>query len=214
MQLLDVTTTRDHPAVILAGKPPGRDRVMESAPKRLNMTMVTDWPPDPVRRKWDYRKGRRGYVLRPEQRMIDPEADNAHLASEFRKAIMDNYRSKTPVITMVDEAHHVQGDLKLKTVCEAPLTRGAPVNGMWSLAQRGAWLSYHTYNAPEHVFVYFDPHKDNRRRYADIGGIDADVVMELTAGLQTYTEPVKGQTISEALYFRRSGPLLVIVDVQ
>lgn len=211
--LLDQVITTEYHAVLLSGKPPGRDPTMNEAAKRLNLRIVETWPPtpNPYRRM---RNGKcRGYILRPYQSMKDLDADNENLQREFRAAMMSNYASTKPVITVVDEAHQVQNDLKLKKEYEAPLMRGAPVNAEWSLIQRGRFMSYHAYCEPEHLFIFHDPDSTNRQRYSEIGGVDPRYISFITQNLNTYTSE-SGGTISEALYIRRSGPQLMIVDVK
>jgi hypothetical protein len=208
-ELLEVTVSPEHKCVILAGKPPGRDKTIESAAKRLNLRTVSEWPPE-----YSFRdRKRNGYVLRPHQTLRNIDKDNENIKVQFRGAILDNYASKKPVITVVDEAHLVHNDLKLKKEAEAPLMRGAPVNAMWSIIQRGAWVSYHCYCEPEHLFVFYDPDVSNRRRYREIGGVDPYLIDYITEReLQTSRIP-SGQTISQCLYIRRSGPQMMIIDV-
>jgi len=181
---------------------------MNSAADKLNLRIVEDWPPYPSPR--DHK--RNGYVLRPIHTMKDPEADDENVGENFKRAILDNYRSKKPVITFVDEAHHVHNDLKLKKTIEAPLMRGAPHNGVWSLIQRGRYVSYQCYCAPEHLFLFYDPDIDNQRRYSEIGGVDPNFLLRLSGTLKTYRTK-NGQTISECIYIRRSGPYICVVDV-
>jgi hypothetical protein len=91
--------------------------------------------------------------------------------------------------------------------------RGAPIVSQWSLLQRDRYVSYHAYNAPEHIFIFYDPDKANVDRYSEIGGVDPKYVHGLVSNLKTYRTQ-KGTTISETLYIRRSGPELLIVDVE
>jgi len=205
--ILNGVATPDHKALILAGKPPHRDPVMNEAAKHLNMRVVEEWPPVPSIKD----RKRNGYVLRPRQTMKNLDADDANVREQFRKGIMSNYRSTKPVITVVDEAHHVQYDMKLKRECEAPLMRGAPHNAEWSLIQRGRFVSYHCYGAPEHLFIFYDPDRDNRKRYSDIGGVDPEYLERITEGLRL-EKGKNGNTISECVYIRRSGPQIMIVD--
>lgn len=208
LQLLQASCSPEHQCVILAGKPPGRDHTMSKAARQLNLRIVEEWPPD-----WRYGdRKRNGYVLRPRQSMKNLDADNLNLKIQFRRAMMANYASKKPVITVVDEAHHVQNDLKLKAEYEAPLMRGAPVNAEWSLIQRGRFMSYQAYDAPEHIFMFYDPDQNNQRRYAEIGGVDPRYIAAIVSQLQT-SRAKTGGTISECLYIKRSGPELCIVDV-
>lgn len=210
-ELLGQVVSPDHKAVILAGKPPGRDPVMAAAADRLNLRIVESWPPD-----YAYGdKRRNGFVLRPTHKMRSHEEDENTLRREFKAAMYSNYAAspKRPVITVVDEAHQVQNDLKLKKEIEAPLMRGAPVNAEWLLIQRNRFMTYHAYSAPEHIFIAYDPDESNRERFAEIGGIDPRMLFEIVSTLRTYRAK-GGNTISEFVYIRRSGPEVCIVDVQ
>lgn len=210
LQLLSVCISPDRKAVILAGKPDGRDHTMEKAPKLLNMRRISEWPPDPSIRD----RNRNGFVLRPLGRASqDSAAEDAKLQKEFGKALRSLYASKRPVIIVVDETAHVYDYLKLKRELEAPLMRGAPVVSCWNLVQRGRFITYHIYNAPEHIFMFQDPDETNVVRYSQmVGGVDPHTVQDLVSNLKT--EEVKnGMTVSQCLYVRRSGPRLAIVDI-
>jgi hypothetical protein len=154
-----------------------------------------------------------GYVLRPHQSLRNLDDDNANVRRQFRAAMISNYASKKPVITVVDEAHHVQNDMGLRKEYEAPLMRGAPINAEWSLIQRGRFMSYHAYDAPEHLFIFYDPDASNVKRYSEIGGVDPQYVQHVVRNLNTYRSE-NGGTISECLYIKRSGPEMMIIDVK
>jgi hypothetical protein len=210
-ELLKEVITPDHQAVILAGKPPGRDARMEKASKDLNLVEVEEWPP---RTRWlDYKRGKRGYVLRPHHSMTDIDADDANMRKQFKAAMLDCYGSKKPVIIVVDEVAHVENDLKLKRESEAALMRGGPINASWGNVQRGAWVSYHRYGAPEHLFLFRDPVVQNQQRYKDIGGVDPELLVYLNNGLRTQTAKT-GQTNSECVYVRRAGPQIMVVGME
>lgn len=204
-------------AVLLAGKPPGRDPVMARAAEELNLRTVEEWPPPkgPIAYYRD-KTQRNGYVLRPRHGMEDVRADNANIAKHFRAAMVDCYRSKPdhPVIIGVDEAHLVQNEYKLRSELEAPLMRGAPVCAVWCLIQRGRYVTYLAYDAPAWIIIYNDPDRDNQKRYSEIGGVDPSFVLSVVSGLKTYTGSDGKSTISEALCIRRAGPELFIVDVK
>jgi hypothetical protein len=202
-------------AVVLHGKIKGKDHVVADMSKRLNMRDVSTWPPD---RQWGDRK-RRGYILVP---LDHPRGsvveENEVLRREFAKAIHSNYAStKKDTITVVDESHQAQETLRLKSDLEGPLMRGAPQNAEWNNVQRGRFVSYHCYDAPEHLFIFHDPDRTNRQRYSEIGGVDPEYIMLITEQLKNYSVK-RGETgkatISECLYIRRSGPYLAIVDVK
>lgn len=114
------------------------------------------------------------------------------------------------MIVVVDEAHQTHNDLKLMKDCEGPLMRGRPVCGIWSLLQRGRFVSYHVYDQAEWILLFYDPDRDNQRRYSEIGDVDPKQLVELTQQLKTRTV-ADGSTISEAVLFRRSGNQLAII---
>lgn len=212
VELLRQVISPEMPVVALAGKPPGRDATMEGAARRLNLRTIEDWPPT-AWEKWQLRrKHQNGYLLRPRQTMRNLTADQMNLREQFRRAMISCYSSKTPVIIWCDEGYLVYWDMKLRHEYEAPLTRGAPVCAMWSNLQRGAYMSYHAYSAPEHIFIFYDSDAANRKRYRDLGCVDPRYVEAVIAGLHTERIP-SGQTISEALYIRRAGPELAIVAI-
>jgi hypothetical protein len=208
-QLLHVSISPERKCVILAGKPPKRDPVMSRAAEKLNLRIVETWPPsfNPKDRK------RNGWVLRPKQTMDDVKRDNEHLREEFRKAILWSYReTKNPTIVVIDERFHLENDLRVpKEELDASLLRGQPHSGQWNLLQRSRNISYNVYSAPEHIFVFYDPDINNQKRYGEIGGVDPDLVIELASTLKTTRVP-SGGTISQALYIRRSGPEIYVVD--
>jgi hypothetical protein len=87
--------------------------------------------------------------------------------------------------------------------------RGGPDNAVWNEAQRGRYLSYHTYSAPEHIFVFYDDDADNRKRYAEFGCADPDEIFWITSNLRTQRSK-DGRTISQCLYIRRGGGMYVV----
>jgi hypothetical protein len=211
-QLLIASATPDHQAVVLHGKIKGRDKTIESMSAAADMPIVESWPPSRYR-KWRSRHSR-GYILLPLSKAGNTASEeNALVAREFKKAIRANYHTShsKPRITVVNEAHQAHNDLKLKGDCEAPLMRGRPDNAVWSEVQRCRYVSYMVYDQAEHVFIFYDPDVDNQRRYSEIGGVDPQYVRDLASGLKTHTVR-DGSTISQCLYFRRSGNYLCIVD--
>lgn len=211
-QMLKEVISPQRKAIVFAGKPPDRDPTMSAAPKALNLRVIEEWPPlySPKDRK------NNGYMLRPHHTMSNPTADEANLTIEFGAGLRAGYaaRASKPIILVVDEAHHVQNELKLRKEIEAPLMRGAPVCAEWLLIQRGRFMTYHAYSAPEHILIANDPDLSNQERYSELGGIDPKMLMEIVNGLKTYRNPKEGNTISEFVYIRRSGPEICIVDVK
>ena len=201
-------------SVILHGKIAGRDLTIERLARQTNTPIVAHYPPRGVRERVRARNAR-GVILRPLKKTADtPAEENAILREQYRRAIHAGYQAKHkhPIILVVDEAHQTHNDLKLMRDCEGPLMRGRPVCGMWSLVQRGRYVSYHVYDEAEHVFIFYDPDKPNQERYSEIGDIDKNLLIDLSRQLEKKTV-ADGSTISEALYFRRSGNQLSIVGI-
>lgn len=210
-QMIGAVASPQHKAVLLAGKPPHRDPVMGRAAERLNLDIIEQWPPSSYRQYRNREKN--GYVLRPRQSLYDIDGDTANLRRQFGMAMISNYGSKVPVMTVADEAHLVQNEYKLRKQYEAPLMRGAPHNSMWSLIQRGRYMSYLAYDAPEWILIAYDPDASNQKRYAEIGGVDPKYLQAVLPNLRTHRGNDGRSTVSEFLCIRRSGPELYVVDV-
>jgi len=214
-QLLRVCANRDRQALVLHGKIRGRDPVIPRMADQLDMRVINEYPP-----KWRWGDAnRRGFILVPLTKTTDSvDAENAVLAGQFRKGIHANYQNtKKDTITVIDESHQAQETLKLKKDIEGPLMRGAPNAAVWNNIQRGRYVSYHCYDAPEHIFIFYDPDESNQRRYSKIGGVDPQYVRQITKGLKRKTVSTNGgkgkATVSECLYIARAGPRLVVVGM-
>jgi len=209
-QMLGRVIGPDLQVVSLHGKIKGRDPVIETAAKRLRLRIVSELPAS-SRQKFDRKRGFNGYIIVPLERPGNSaRAENIILKEQFEKAIHQNYRTTgRKTITHINEAHQTQQDLKLKESVEAPLMRGGPDNAVWQEAQRGSYLSYHTYNAPEHIVIFYDDDASNRKRYADFGVADPDEIYWITSKLRT-ERSADGRTISQALYIRRGGGMYVV----
>lgn len=213
-QLLQDDISPDRQAVVLATKPAHRDPVMNKAVQQLNLVEVEDFPPTAASRRYHRSRKKNGYLVRPHQTLIDLSADKAHVREVLQAALLDSYGNarKQPVIVVCDEAHKIVNIYKLKDEYEAPLMSGLPDCAESSLIQRGRWMPYLAYDAPEEVIIFNDPDVSNQRRYSEIGGVDPAVILVITSGLKTY-ETKDGHTISEFLHIRRAGPRLTIVGI-
>lgn len=196
----------------LHGKVKGRDKVVANAAKKCKLRIVTSLPSD-ARQYVDRKRGFNGYIIMPLTRAgADSKEENRILVAAFQPAINKNYSTtKRKTITHINEAHQTQVDLRLKGDVEAPLMRGGPDNAVWQECQRGANLTYHTYGAPEHVFVFYDPVKQNRERYREIGCADPDEIEYYTNNLKRQ-KVADGRTISQCLYITRNDGPMYIVD--
>ena len=212
-RLLKISTSTDPhgvKAVVLIGKIKARDKTVMQAARELNMRVIHEWPPSAYRRWRD--RNRRGWILVP---LAKPDKDkvseeNKVLKDEFSKAIRSNYHTspKKPRITVVDESHQAQIELRLKEEIEAPLMRGRPDNAVWSLIQRGRHVSYHCYEA-EHVFIFYDSDDSNQERYSELGDVNKKEIVYFTSRLQT-RQIATGEIISQCLYMNRTGYMCII----
>lgn len=209
-QCLGKVISPDLQVISLHGKIKGRDPVVSQVAHRLNLRVVSGLPTE-TRQWYDRKRKYNGYLMIPLEhagRTIAEE--NELLTKNFGEGIHHNYKLMgVPTITHINEAHQTQVELKLKELCEAPLMRGGPDNGEWNEIQRGRYVSYHCYGAPEHMFIFYDDDRDNRKRYADFGCADPEVIEFITSQLKT-ARSKDGRTISQCLYMRRSGGMFVI----
>lgn len=208
-QCLGEVISPDRQAISMHGKIRGRDPTVARAAKILNLRIVEELP-SMSRQRLDRRRRFNGYIVAPLVHPMEAADEQRLLKEQFKRGIDQNYRTTgKETITHINEAHQTQEELKLRQSVEAPLMRGAPDNAVWNEAQRGKFLSYHTYNAPEHLFIFYDDDADNRKRYSDFGCADPDEIFWLTSRLKT--RRVKdGRTISQCLYIRRGGGMYVV----
>jgi hypothetical protein len=154
-----------------------------------------------------------GWILRPlKTDDISAAEEEKILKAEFAKAVRQNYHSTRHVrITVADERAQADKDLRMAKDLDAPLQRGLPHNPEWNLVQRGRWVSYHCFDAPEHIFIYKSDDSSNTERYAELGCGDPDVIEQCLEDLKT-KKVATGGTISQCLYIRRSDGYMCIVD--
>lgn len=201
--------------LIIHGKVKGRDHTIEENAKTSNYRIVRSYPPGFAIRPKHWKRNVNGYVLRPLGKKEDSAVEEERiLKREFGKGIRSFYHTtgKDKVrITVVDERAQADKDLKLGKELDAPLQRGLPHNPEWNNIQRGAWCSYHCYDAPEHIFLFVDDDDSNIDRYAQFGVGDPRVIKKVMSELKVKKVPTGG-TISQCLYMRRSDRFMCIVD--
>lgn len=207
LDLLKATAKPELKAYVLMSKP--RDETIgRYAEQRAFFGMLTkqrgfkvieDFPPDLGYRN----KKTRGFILKPYQSLTNFEADDERMTRVFRRCMRELYASKQPNIVFADEVQELQIDLGLKKECIRYWKRGRSMDsGFWACAQRSAYNAQDMYNAAAHLFLFNDPDKKNRERFAQIGGVNPDLVEDITGQLSDH----------QALYIRRSGSALCIVN--
>jgi hypothetical protein len=194
-ELLDRSVSERLPAVMMVMKP--RDATAKAFTKRLRFRTVRAWPPLPS--IWQPGKPR-GYTLWPKH-SYDPERDDYNLWKTFRAGILDSYK-KGKRILFADEAYGLCAELRLEKELITVWSRGRSMGtGLWAATQRPTHVPLWAYSQAEHLFLFRDPDKRARERYAEIGGVDPAVVLYATDQLAEY----------ECLYIRRRGGVMAIL---
>lgn len=198
-QLMEISATARRPAVVLVMKP--RDNTVRDFTRRAGYRVVRHWPPGPS--IWHPRRPP-GYVLWPRHR-FDPQIDDPALYDQFRRALLDSYKRGDRIV-FADEVYGLARELRLERELITVWSRGRSMGaGLWSASQRPAMIPLWAYSQAEHLFIWRDPDKRARIRYAEIGGVDPDLVQSTVMDLATY----------QALYIRRTGrhgPVMCVVD--
>lgn len=196
-ELLQHTVTEDLPAIVFAMKP--RDKTVTKWGKRLEFRTVRTWPPLPS--VWKPGK-QRGYVLWP-LHTRNWEDDAYRHREIFQAALRDSYHSKQPRIVFADEVVSLTKELGLGGDLEHIWTKGRSMEcGLWAATQRPAMVPLEMYSAAEHIFVCYDPDKRTTDRYAEIGGVDPDLIKAVVRNLPKY----------HWLYIRRTDYSMCIVQ--
>lgn len=194
-QLLDSVASPQLPAVVLVIKP--RDATADKWNKKLGFKRVRHWPPAPPLMG----AKPRGWTLWP-RHTFDPDADEALLHSQMRRAILDSYK-KGDRILLADEAYSLSEELHLKKELITVWSKGRSMGcGLWAATQKPTHVPLWLYNQAEHLFLANDPDKRSRDRFSEIGGIDPDLVRDAVQQLGKH----------QWLYIRRDGPAVCVVD--
>lgn len=195
-QLLGATARPGLPGVVLVMKP--RDATVGRWSKTVGFRRVRTWPPGPV---WPWQQKPSGWVLWPRHR-FDPDLDNPHLYEQFRRAMLDSYRRGDRIL-FADEIAGISNELALHRESTTLWQRGRSMGaGVWAASQRPTHIPLLAYSSAEHLFLFADPDKRDRDRYAEIGGVDPVLIVAAVTRLQQY----------QCLYVRRTGARMCILD--
>lgn len=179
---------------------------------RLGLQITDRWPP-PTRFPWQDKPA--GYVLWPKHlRNATVKENREHLAAIFRGCLHDQLWHGSS-LTIADDAHRLVL-LGLNPELEEHLTTGAEGGaGLWlanqkpSGTQQGALTTF-AYNQPEHLFLGHEPVKENRRRFADIPGVDSGFLADYVSRLPRHpvNTPEGTKNISDFVHIDQRGPYL------
>lgn len=195
-ELMERTATEEMPALVLVMKP--RDKTVRRWQKRLEWRIVRSWPPLPS--VWKPGK-QRGYIIWP-LHTRDWEGDRVRHRAIFQSVLRDSYHSKQHRIVFADEVVSLDHEVKLGPDMVHLWTKGRSMEcGLWGATQRPAFVAGEMYSAPQHIFLAYDPDKRTTDRYAEIGGVDPDLIKHVLKQLPRW----------HWLYIRRTDYTMCVV---
>lgn len=190
-QLLQRTETPDLPGIVMVIKP--RDTTVVEWAGRLRQRTVYEWPP-PLRHRV-LRDKPPGWVVWPKH-TFDPDSDDAHIRRVMRAVMLDSYKRGNRIL-FADEIAGIENDLGLRKEARTLWTRARSMGtGLWAASQRPVDVSLLAYSQSSHLFLHNDPDERDRKRFAEIGGVNPRLVEEITLRLPKW----------HYLYIRREGP--------
>lgn len=180
LQLLEEVANPELPAVCLVMKP--RDETVEEFGKKNGYRRIESWPP---RKKWFTEKPP-GYLLWPKENFEDPEETDKRQAQAFKTAIRKTYQKGNHIL-FADETLSLQQELGLEKSLNTVWTKGRSMGtSLWAASQRPANISRNAYSQAKHLFLSYDPDKETRRRYGEIGAMDPSLVISATEQTAKY----------------------------
>lgn len=192
------------PPVILVAKP--KDPTVADGLAGLGYEEIDRWPPP---RRW-FAEQPDGYGFWPKHlRGVDAKTNNAHLVAKFDPVIQELFWKGNSIL-VADEQYHLCGVLGMQEQMTRHWTQGMGMGaGLWSATQKPSGTQQGTipsfmYNSPVHTFLGREPDERNRKRFAEIGGVDPKLVAETVRELQRF----------EWLYIHRDGPKMCVIKAQ
>lgn len=195
-ELLSASATPQLPAINLVIKP--RDSTALRFAREHDMPRVQTYPlpPNPMRRK------RSGWTVWPTH-TFDDDRDDERLYRVCIGALSYAYKKGNHIVFADEAAGLIELD---------PPRRGMPTverrlkrlygrgrsmgTGVWTASQRPVDIPLLAYSMASHLFLGNDPDVRGRKRYDEIGGVDAGMVSHETSLLQK----------RHWLYIMRHGP--------
>lgn len=200
-ELLDVSASPRLPALTMVIKP--RDKTALEYAHRLDMPRIQGYPlpPNPLRRK------RRGYTIWPTH-TFDDDRDDIRLYWAVRRVLDHSYKTGNKIVFGDEVAGLCELEppkrgmptieRKLKRLWSRGRSMGA---GLWSASQRPVDVPLLAYSSAQHLFLGNDSDARARKRYDEIGGVDAGMVAWETSQLPKH----------HWLYIRRDGQRVAII---
>jgi energy-coupling factor transporter ATP-binding protein EcfA2 len=176
-----------------------RDKTVGAFMAKHKWRRILNYPPPPSPAKV-IGEAPRGYVVWPNH-TSNPEADEIRHEQIFRKMHRDLY-VKGDAIIFDDEAVSLVREMDLKPDLVRIWTKGRSVGcGLWAATQRPSLVPLEMYDQAVHLFLAYDPDERNQKRFAEIGGVNPELVAEVVARLPRF----------HWLYIRRSDRAMCVV---
>lgn len=196
MGLMGDVITPEMPGIVLVMKP--EDETPTKWGKRLDLRRVAEWPPPPQHTNKHSPWRSRGWLVWPKVGSITQ--DRLTLKRVFHKVFAESYahtRKSKPRCVFADEVVAIANPkfLGLENDLNLIWMQGSGMGlGLWAACQRPFDAPLNAYEQSVHLFIWRSTDQRNRKRFSEIGGIDADVIDSIVTRLQKY----------ECLYIRRT----------
>lgn len=131
----------------------------------------------------------------------DPDADDVRMARIFHDLLRDRY-VRGDSIVFADEVQGLVEEMGLKRDLVRLWSRGrSGGTGLWAATQRPYMAPQHMYSMAEHLFLAYTPDRRDQDRFAEIGGMDPDLIIDVVKSLPKY----------HWLYIRRSDRVMAVI---
>lgn len=188
MELMNRVITPDFPGIVLVMKP--EDDTPTKWGQKLDLQRVPEWPPPEVQRHKRSPWRKRGWLVWP--RVGNIETDTATLRRVFHSVFRESYaktRTKTPRCLFADEVVAIANPkyLGLERDLNMIWMQGRAMGlGLWAACTRPFDAPLNAYEQATHIFLWRSTDKRNRKRFSEIGGIDADLIDAIVNQLPKY----------------------------
>ena len=196
LQLLEPLSTPQTPTIVLCMK--RRDSTVSGWGKQHGFRRIESWPPPPQLKIWEPRKPP-GWLVWPKVtgNVVD---DEWRQFSTFEQAIQSARGRGKGVKVFADELADLK-DIGLNRQVSSALRQGRSEDcAMFSASQRPFDIPGLAYGQAMHLFIGNDTDKRSRDRYGEIGGVDKNLLIDLTSSLAQreflYIRRARGKTLT------------------
>ncbi len=191
--LLANSVSPELPGFILVMK--RRDKTVSEFMERYRWRRTSTYPIPP-----SLKERPPGWVLWPHH-TTDPDEDDARMERVFHEFLRDRY-VKGDSIIFADEIQGLVEEMNLKKDLVRIWARGRSEGcGLWAATQRPYMAPQHMYSQAMHLFLAYTPDIRDRKRFAEIGGVDPEFVEYVVSRLPRF----------HWLYIRRTDMSMCVV---